>query len=100
MVNPKLVYCKSFASHHLKVCRDVGHRWCSSIKRFWTEGRMMLFGEIQKTGHSKSVRSVRFVLFVCFTQKKETGSLVFPFTGTFWINFHKIIVHKNFQNTS
>lgn len=49
MVNPKLVYCKFFASH-LKYRRDAEHRCCSRLERLSTEGRMMLFGEFRIQG--------------------------------------------------
>lgn len=79
MVNPKLVYCKFFASHHLKNRRDAEHRCCSRLKRLSTEGRMMLFGEFRIQGTQNRFRSVgRFYVFFpltfvafCFTEKKD-----------------------------
>lgn len=67
MVNPKLVYCKFFASHHLKNSRDAEHRCCSRLKRLSTEGRMMLFGEFRIQGTQNRFRSVgRFLSYdVC-----------------------------------
>ncbi len=75
MVNPDLVYCNFFASH-LKYRRDAEHMCYSRLKRLWTEGRMMLFGEFRIQGtQNRSVGRLRFLslMFVTFyfTEKKD-----------------------------
>lgn len=74
MVNPDLVYCKFFASH-LTYRRDAEHRCYSRLKRLWTEGRMMLFGEFRIQGtQNRSVGHLRFLWCLSHStlQKRKT----------------------------